>query len=887
MRRIGAGMLMAFAATATAGQFNAACGLAPRNVETIQVLDEGRGADDPRKYDRGWWSMRAVSDTQIQLWGGNSHDPSGDNSIRRYDVVTDSWKIIHPDVGDYFRNRQTTDIWEPKAYAQWGNPEPAYILDNRDNHIQLYIPDRNEMLIYGVPAGNISWGGVYNLGSEQWTHMWRREADWGSQGYFEPYSVPKNNENYAWAMNAAHVWVDPDGPGGDVGMGLVFGGARFSSDTSSLFRIISSNSSDYVFRLDKIKGGATAPPPTGNNRNGAVAVGRCAYFFGGRVRGKGSSKAVWRYNTANGRWQQMADMPLASQWNAASFDYATNRVVVLTGSNPLHVLVYDLEADRWSDITSEIPSLPAGVSQPTLAHAHGRYVAMARQWDTDGNGSTESGTSFRLYRFIVAAKTYSRPKITKVYGPDGKGKEAYNKWPAKANKHTSWTWNPVNNRYYSAGGDFAGSPNMQSYRQEIFSYEPASNTWRQELPYCVPDGEISWLHPDVVGWVWDGSRKVFWFVPGMMPSKREFCKIGTYYRYQVLKFDPNTQKFTRPPQPPPEEFPGNKDEHNFPDLGSDPIYRALYVPDDDVLLKLGDSRRAIFDIAAGTWDVARLNTVTPGGIGEVDFRFTKLALYGRDVYVVDRHQEVANGERLVRYNLDDDRLYFVGGEHGDGNTPDGTDIVERYGRSLVSYPAWTKPQFQRIWVYDLVTGTWASTAAIRNTASMDDPDLIGCRNYNGCFGVGWTISAERKEMFVFGEQRSYKDPYDHFYLIDLSFLPHSTGSVVAPTLSRLHNKTVSPSRGKARPAAPSSTEKASAGEKPPRKHRATAPPKPPRSSSTPVTTASPPSPPPPSDNLPPRGRVVMGAGVSKGSNLPPPGRFREGALDAADRHRQD
>ena len=67
MRGIVAGMLIAFATTATAGQFNAACGLASRNIETIQVIDEGRGEDDPRKYDRGWWSMRAVSDTLIQL----------------------------------------------------------------------------------------------------------------------------------------------------------------------------------------------------------------------------------------------------------------------------------------------------------------------------------------------------------------------------------------------------------------------------------------------------------------------------------------------------------------------------------------------------------------------------------------------------------------------------------------------------------------------------------------------------------------------------------------------------------------------------------------------------------------------------------------------------
>ncbi len=600
---------------AFAGEFNRACGVAERGVDGIQVVWEGRGANDPENYGHGWFSMRAIDQQHVMPWGGNSHDAQGNNSIRIYDVASDKWLRIHPDVGSEYDRK--TKTWSKKAKEVFCPDDPASckIVTNRDNHIQWFIPDRHEMVIMGKPAGDIMFGGVYNTKLEKWTVAWREFSDVGSQGYLK---VPSGwNQKAAWAMNAAHAWVDPDREGPRPGFGIAYGGTIYSSPVDSLWVMRPSKDPSYKFELTRID--HASPGKLSRNRNGAIGAGSCFYMFGGRRGTGGGTDQVWRYNVENGQWKQMAPMPRPGVWNAAAFDPSTNLAVLVSGGEERAVFVYNLETNKWQDISEQVPLPPS--SQPTVAHAFGRYLVMARLWhDADPSGNKETN---RIYRFIVAAKRYAKPKITAITMPQGTDDNSYNMAPAQSAKHISWAYDPVNKRYYSAGGDYGGTPGMQSYRQEIWSWEPKSNTWRKELNYCVGNGEFSWRHPDVVGWNFDATRGGFWFTPGMMPSNEELCDKGTYYRWQVLFFDPKNGKFNHPRQTGPDHYPGRKQGEP---LGGDPNYFAAYLPQTDALFRIGSNKTAIFDIKAGQWRIKRHN----GGDfpGDLNFRFSKPQVVG-------------------------------------------------------------------------------------------------------------------------------------------------------------------------------------------------------------------------------------------------------------------
>lgn len=722
-------------------EFSAACGVPDRHVASTQVVWEGRGADDPENYGRGWFSIRTVDSEHIMPWGGNSHSSQGNNSIRLYDVRTNKWRIIHPNVGSHYD--KATMTWDQKAKEMTCPKDPAHckIVTNRDNHIQWYIPDRQEMLIMGKPAGDVMYGGVYSLKSQRWTVAWKRYSDVGSQGYLKP---PAGlNKAYSWGYNAAQAWVDADGPGGSPGVGIEYGGNIYGSAKDSMWKITPSKDHKYVFDLTHTTG--NKPGALSHNRNGAIAAGSCFYMFGGAHSNKSASDEVWRYNVKNDKWKRMAPMPRKAMWNAAAFDPATNTAVVVTGTAEPHVYLYNLEADTWQDITQQVP-MP-GVSQPAIAHAYGRYVVMGRKWYDNGPNTHERFQDShvnRIYRFIVAAKTYKKPRITAISMPGGTKSNSYNRAPAQSSKHMSWAYDPSDGRYYSAGGDFGGTPGFQSYRQEIWSWSPTTDTWIKALPYCVPNGQVSWMHPDPIGWNYDPSRKGFWFTPGMMPSGDEACKTGTYYRWQVLFFNPKTHRFSRPKQPPEADYPGSTRANG---LGGDPIYHSVYLPKEDALLRIGSTKVAIFDIKRGVWDVRRHNGPSfPHG---VNFRFTVPQLVGRDVYLGDANRHGAHG-RLFRYNLDDKMLHLVSQQSGGGSL---------IGRSLVAFPTWTKPKLQDMLIYDLVTGTVA-------TAPVRTPDIM-----EGSYGTSWTVSQQRREMFVFGQQKPWGTWFSKFYLIDLSFLP--------------------------------------------------------------------------------------------------------------------
>ena len=110
-------------------------------------------------------------------------------------------------------------------------------------------------------------------------------------------------------------------------------------------------------------------------------------------------------------------------------------------------------------------------------------------------------------------------------------------WPPRgkgvlSGKHVSSAWCPEDGRLYFVGGDYATLRGTGSYVQQTFSLSLAERLaspadpnagWREEFPYCAPQGKIAPKGPDTVGWVWDVLRRCFWMVPGQMVPSATGC----------------------------------------------------------------------------------------------------------------------------------------------------------------------------------------------------------------------------------------------------------------------------------------------------------------------------------------------------------------------------
>ena len=118
-----------------------------------------------------------------------------------------------------------------------------------------------------------------------------------------------------------------------------------------------------------------------------------------------------------------------------------------------------------------------------------------------------------------------------------KGRWTGLEWPdrgrgVRSGKHVSAAWCPHDGRLYFVGGDYATLRGTGSYVQQTFSLalaerlaSPADHNagWREEFPYCAPEGKIAPKGPDTVGWVWDVLRRQFWMIPGQMVPSNTGC----------------------------------------------------------------------------------------------------------------------------------------------------------------------------------------------------------------------------------------------------------------------------------------------------------------------------------------------------------------------------
>jgi len=239
-------------------------------------------------------------------------------------------------------------------------------------------------------------------------------------------------------------------------------------------------------------------------------------------------------------------------------------------------------------------------------------------------------------------------------------------------KHMRLAHNPVNGRIYFCGGDYTTDDGfLDSGRNEMYSYDVATDSWRLEFPYCAPSGQVQPSHPDEVGWAYDTTRNKFWMLPGYMGAQGGadggLCPAGTstMIRWETMTFDPATKVWTLPSVP----------EANVPTLGDNGF--AQYDPVTDTIIQFeytGVCKVGIFDIKANTWTY-----VNSGFSADLSKEYTCFDKVNRVIYAIEGFQN-----KVYRYDIDTQTLTVF------ADAPVGT------GRAQ-SHPVWDSVNQVMLW----------------------------------------------------------------------------------------------------------------------------------------------------------------------------------------------
>jgi hypothetical protein len=293
--------------------------------------------------------------------------------------------------------------------------------------------------------------------------------------------------------------------------------------------------------------------------------------------------------------------------------------------------------------------------------------------------------------------------------------------PASGSKHITWAYNPVNQRLYSIGGDFtSGDSNPDSYRQDQYSVSISERWanrsdrnagWRQEYPYCGPDGGVQPKSPDFVGWTWDSIRQVYWFVPGtVVVPVYAICSDRTVstssdakYKYRhLMTFDPFEPDLTK----------------RWRDYGPDASpYRgenwmSVHDPVTDTIIRFGLNQAVdIYDVQSDSWTELNTGTNALGRTTRVYDDMLSPDFENRVIYAVD-----GTVGRLMRWDIDARRMDDLGAVPDGPVTPEanGYSVWDSVNKVLLFFHMNTR----RIHVYHPDTDTWESPPVVTEPSGL-------------------------------------------------------------------------------------------------------------------------------------------------------------------------
>ncbi len=306
--------------------------------------------------------------------------------------------------------------------------------------------------------------------------------------------------------------------------------------------------------------------------------------------------------------------------------------------------------------------------------------------------------------------------------------------PGMGMKHVTWAHNPVDKRLYAVGGDYSGESFQQSYRQETWSLSLAERWanrmdraagWRLEYPYCGPAGQVQPKHPDFLGWMWDGKRKLFWMVPGTMVASNDVCPGETiqskddpgFLLGKIMAFDPARRMWS-------DQTPNGYSVG--PDVAE--TWMSVYDPIRDEIIRFGFNGGSggvanILDLSSKRWRVVPLGVNGRGGEVRINKEYLAASLAERQIYAID-----GLSGRLHRWNMDRRTLTDL------GPVPGGS-----LGSENITHPVWDSVNKVLLWyraenemfhIYHPDRKKWQSVPVVtsppglslRARAAVFDPD---------------------------------------------------------------------------------------------------------------------------------------------------------------------
>jgi hypothetical protein len=280
---------------------------------------------------------------------GNGPATGDEKSVRAFDPVSNAWEYLWPN-------------------GQGG-------LQNRDNYASLYIPQLDEIWVWGgsyleaVPGALRS--GRFSIAQRKWI----------ATGTTDNSAFSDVVENFGgFLVDNGTAWS------AEANMGMIFGGTDQGNPSNKYWIIEPNPSGSKPYKMSEVSGGPR-PSPRDQCMNCLVAVGKNFYLFGGHTGNDENGHWItppdlWKFNSSTRTWTRLADAPGGGYQSTLTYDVDRN-VLVTWVYNKLYV--FDLAAQIWNDQT------PTGL--PCIFNSIGVYSPTAKMHLFSGGNTCVDGSS--------------------------------------------------------------------------------------------------------------------------------------------------------------------------------------------------------------------------------------------------------------------------------------------------------------------------------------------------------------------------------------------------------------------------------------------------------------------------------------------------------------
>jgi hypothetical protein len=637
-------------------------------------------APSPLNAATTWYSGAVTRDGKFLYGLGNSHNAYGNNSLWLYEPGTDRHANVFPNTGGKWRWDRDTKKQAIASSGHWAKLDPVAdkalfdffggsdikALTNRNNHQAFYVPARDE---FWVLAGTTFYqsspyfGGRFNMKTQRWTNLSTNLAEFS-----------------AGLIAGSGEWVAPNAATAvcaDLNTVVLFGGMHA---TGGVCIIEPNPDNPEPYRWAS----APKPPiyqPAENVRHNAVCVGDTVYFISGQERVPDvkccrtpDPAAFWKFHVPSRKWTRLPDGPAGAYFTLLTHDSDAGALLVYGGSASNRLWVYDLAAGQWHDLTGSVSGLPrADMHTGGFVPGFGHIVKGGKRYDANGK-DLGYGASAKMLKIVLRRLASEQPPVKPASAPVDPSPGSVQpsseptpvdptpdpEPPAPVEPETSpapvepvpteiaWAKIPLpgkprspqgsmkhqrlvegpKGRVYILGGDWGGDWGNNSGRQEVYSFDPLSDTgdWRLEAPYCgTKEHPVHW-HTDEAGVAWDAKRGVFWKIAGTEYGPDDSClAAGGSFKAKVATFDPATKKWAKPT--------------GFDQTRFGFVTNGVLDPVRDEMVQIIDKAVKRLNLETGQWST----TALPGGA----IRFNVIAArVGRSVWWANREQV------LESFNLD-------------------------------------------------------------------------------------------------------------------------------------------------------------------------------------------------------------------------------------------